>query len=63
MEFKRNFQADLEEAFEYFKAKQLAANPVAAVELSKATVDRWVMNILRKPIYELLGEKRANEDE
>ncbi len=65
MEFPKAFLEDMEEAFDYFKSKQAAnstdaetAKKIAAVPLKK-----WVANLLRQPVYELIGEKRANVDE
>lgn len=66
MELKKGFSADLKEAFVYFIGKQIkqaAADPAAVAELEKVTVEQWVTQILRKPVYDLIGEKRANADE
>lgn len=56
MEFPEQFKNDIEEAYLYWLSKQ-------SVEPKGVTITRWLANILRKPIYELLGEKRANSDE
>ncbi len=65
MKLKKAFSADLKEAFEYFKSKQLEAtqDPAAIVQVQAITLEAWVSNMLRKPVYELIGEKRANVDE
>lgn len=65
MKFKKAFQKDLEEAFEYFKAKEIAAakDPAIIPQISAYKIEKWVMSMLRKPMYDLIGEKRVNENE
>lgn len=66
MKFGKAFTADLNEAFAYFKEKQLQAvggNEQAKKQIEKLTLDKWVATLLRKPVYELLGEKRVEQDE
>ena len=65
MKLKKAFSADLKEAFEYFKSKQLesATDPAVIAQVQAITLEAWVSNMLRKPVYELIGEKRANVDE
>lgn len=65
MKLKKAFLADLKEAFEYFKSKQLetAKDPGVIAQIQAITLETWVSNMLRKPVYELIGEKRANIDE
>lgn len=61
MKFGKEFTADLKEAFEYFKDKQVraaAGNPEAQKQIKAVKLDMWVASMLRKPVYDLLGEKR-----
>lgn len=66
--FSKAFQKDIEEAFEYFKQKQLKdlapekAAEVAA-QFENVTAYKWAATLLSQPIYDLLKEKRINEDE
>jgi hypothetical protein len=65
MELGNRFSEDLAEAFEYFLTKQEKAageDPATLAAVRALTAERWVMNNLRKLVYDLLGEKRANVD-
>ena len=65
MEFPKAFLKDMEEAFIYFKSKQMTKNadPAIVQQLLAIPLNKWIANLLRQPIYELIGEKRANVDE
>lgn len=64
MVFGKSFETDIAEAFEYFKEKQMEAttDPAAQRQIAMLTSEKWVAHLLRKPVYDLIGEKRANED-
>ena len=47
------FMADAKEAFEYW-----SSNQEKSVDM---TFEKWVMLLLKKPVYDLLGEKRIGE--
>jgi hypothetical protein len=49
MDFSKEFDKDLNEAYEYYCIKNNA-------QISK---EQFVVSVLRKFIYELIGEKRA----
>lgn len=57
MEFPQQFSADLHEAFEYWKDVQESAGKPQSLSL-----EQWIMNLLRQPVYALIGEKRVRAD-
>lgn len=66
MKLGKAFTEDLQEAFEFFKKKQLVASgntEEARIQLDKVPLEKWVTMLLKKPVYELIGEKRVDEDE
>jgi len=62
MDLGAQFEKEAIEAFDYWKAKQLALaiDPKIIDDLTNLTVEMWIRRILRQPVYESLGEKRAN---
>jgi hypothetical protein len=56
MELGGEFEKDIAEAYEYW----LDQRPDG--QEPPVTMVRWVKELLRKPIYELIGLKRMNED-
>ena len=64
--FGKAFLADMQESYVFWKLKQRAAvsdNIDAKAQIDAITLSKWVMMLLKKPVYELLGEKRASEDD
>jgi hypothetical protein len=55
LEFSKEFKDDIEESYLYWLSKQ-------SVDPKDLTITKWLANIIRKPIYDLLGEKRANTE-
>jgi len=50
------------EAFTFWREKQLliATDPKVIDDLNTLTVEVWIKRILRPPVYETLGQKRAD---
>lgn len=58
------FMAEMVEAFEFFKDKQMAQavaqkNDAAVVAIEALTLPAWITGAMSGPVYKLLGEKRA----
>jgi len=65
MDLGAQFEKEAIEAFDFWKAKQLAivTDPKLIDDITNMTVEIWIRRILRQPVYESLGEKRANIDD
>jgi len=64
--FGKAFLADMQESYEFWKLKQrmtVSDNIDAKAQIDAITFSKWAMMLLQKPVYELLGAKRASEDD
>lgn len=63
MKFPEKFDQHLQEAFEFWKDLQ-RKNPKSAFSekaLDELSIEKWLMDLLRQPIYSLIGQKRATD--
>ena len=51
--FEEEFRKDIAEAYNYWVSKQENGVP------ESFTVEKWLIGILQKPVYELIGSKRV----
>ena len=51
MKLNEEFEQDIREAFDYWCQKQK--------EPATITIEQWVVAVLQKPVYELIGAKRT----
>ena len=58
-----DFEVDLREAFDYWKQQKLLAaqNPGQRDAINKYPLVRWVTDLMSKPIYELIRQKRVSD--
>lgn len=65
MKLAKQFSVDMQEAFEFWKKQQktmAGQNVTAQAQIDAITIEKWVMLMLKKPVYDLIGDKRASED-